>query len=108
MLIKLEKPMSYTTHVVPVCLPVGNLTDRYKDFGEIKDERYEELLVVGWGRTQQRPNYRTKTIASQAQNKLQLPMISHQMCVEKLENLFGTHRRLFDRDQDQEEHLCWR
>jgi len=97
MLVRVQRPITYTNFVAPVCLPAGDLAVTYENFAESRDERIETLLVVGWGKTQTDFDFnKTDAIPSADQKKLQLPEMSHQMCVEA----FGTSDIRF------EKHLC--
>jgi len=103
MLVRLEYPVKYTEFVKPVCLPIGDLSAEFENFGE--EGREMQGVVAGWGNTQDGNDFANDfCIPSEDQNKLKVPLIRNQMCVEKFQKLLG--RSAIQKDLQVNTHIC--
>ena len=103
MLVRLENPVKYSEFIKPVCLPIGDLSAEFGNFGE--EGREMQGVVAGWGKTQDGNDFANDfCIPSEDQNKLKVPLIRNQMCVEKFQKLLG--RSTVQRDLQANKHIC--
>lgn len=101
MLLKLKSPVTFNDFVSPVCLPTPSYTLR---IGEPENNRgfLSSGKVVGWGQTYTDADDESKTVPSARQQKLKMPFVSNQNCIEKFRT-FGVN---LENDISIDKHLC--
>lgn len=79
MLIKLSQPVEYNEWVRPVCLPDLNLTTELGEPGHTPPPM-DKAVVVGWGATGTWNDTQIDIVPTAAQQKLQMPLLSNEVC----------------------------
>jgi len=101
MLLKLKSPVTYNMFVKPVCLPTLSYT-----LGIGEPENSKGFLsfgkVVGWGQTYTDADDESKTVPTARQQKLKVPFVSNEKCIEKFQEL-GVN---LENDISIDKHLC--
>ena len=105
MLVRLKNPVKYSEFVKPVCLPIGDLSVEFGNFGENAEEK--KGVVVGWGKTQDGKDYENDfNIPSQDQFKVNLPVLSNERCLNKFQKVFPSSEIVFQRELQVNFHFC--
>ena len=124
MLLKLSRPVVYSVSAFPVCLPnlcvkhvlislrlqiilphLRTLTDQFGEAGHsslIGTSEPGKAVVVGWGKTNTDVDDSITIVSTAAQQKLDLPVVSNQACVQTWNELNFTGTG----DLSLEHHLC--
>merc|ERR1719410_479046 len=105
MLLKLSRPVVYDVSTFPVCLPNLTLTDQFGEAGHsslIGTSEPGKAVVVGWGKTNTDVDDSITIVSTAAQQKLDLPVVSNQACVQTWNELNFTGTG----DLSLEHHLC--
>jgi len=101
MLLKLKSPVTYNKFVKPVCLPTLSYT---LHIGEQENNKgfLRSGKVVGWGQTYTDADDEIKTVSTARQQKLKVPFVSNEECIEKFKD-FGAN---LENDLSIDKHLC--